>query len=125
MHRLVHALLTRPTARPTAGHARRSGAGARRGAARETGRMIGLALAILAGPGLAVAGAQDPTPVQQARPPLTPFAMPWEVSLRHVHQAMTGLDFELDQTRRVLDLAQGVPQWIETRETCLHRAASA
>ena len=51
-----------------------------------------------------------------------PFAMPWEISLRHVHQAMTGLDYRIEQTRRVLDFAQGMQQWIETTERCRHQA---
>jgi hypothetical protein len=38
-----------------------------------------------------------------------PFAKPWEIELRHIQHAMTALDFEIEQVRRVVDLRGGSP----------------
>src|SRR5688572_10413157 len=79
--------------------------------------VLGFGIVLLAGVGQ-TQGADSP-----ASPP--PFAMAWEISLRHVHQAMTGLDYRIEQTRRVIDFAQGMQQWIETTERCRHQAMGA
>jgi negative regulator of sigma E activity len=75
--------------------------------------------------GMLLAGLGPRAQIGQAQPSPRPFAMPWEVSLRHVHHAMTALDYRVEQTRRVVDFAQGTPQWIETTERLHHQAATA
>lgn len=75
-----------------------------------------LALAVLAAPGLAA-----PEIVRQGP---RPFAAPWEIRFQHVHDAMTQIDVELTQHRRVRDDATRSNEWITVEERLLAQKSS-
>ena len=52
---------------------------------------------------------------------------PWELTMGHIRNAMVASDYELEQTRRVLDRAdpRRLPTWIKVRERVRHAAETA
>lgn len=52
---------------------------------------------------------------------------PWELTLDHIRRAMAASDYEIEQTRRVLDRAdpRRLPTWIKVRELVRHAAETA